>query len=257
MLDEPEAGAPGVGHEMLHRNRARDVLRAGRCEWLLPALMLAVRAKPLLLTERHQRLGVRRVIDDDEVPTLQHISTLGEPVGGGGGHRKPRSGRNGDAGRDLVGGGSDLGGGGHGHLDEAGLPEPDSHLGPGVSGALDDPERQVVEQLVRHDEPGEALREDLEARLHPHAREIAEVLARAGATFDRDVLHRHVGPQPGEELGGERAIPGPELDQVERVRVAQVAPGSFDGTTEQRPEHRVHVRAGYEVAASPPTGDCS
>src|SRR5207248_4126291 len=66
-------------------------------------------------------------------------------------------------------------------LDERVLAEVDAHLHAAVLRSADTLERHVVEQLVRDDESREPLRKDLQARLHTHPREIAELLPCAGA----------------------------------------------------------------------------
>ena len=151
----------------------------------------------------------------------------------------------------------------------------DPHLRPAVGGALHDPEREIVEQLVGEDdaaqgdggkigqrrgdrpEPGGDARVGIgafvqraERVLDRLERQHVALLGAAGVgALDQHVAQRRRAPRlRGEHIGGQAPTARARLDHEERIARAEIVPAAIERPPDQGAEERAGLGAGDEVA---------
>ena len=155
-----------------------------------------------------------------------------------------------DAGPDGRAGGQTIGldrrllVGGLQHLVDLGA---DEHLVPARRRALQESERQVVEQLVGQHHAVE--------RARPAVRRSISTLARRRRAAERSTgTYRRAGEQAGSAArtaAAKGAGAGPRLHHDVGIGLAQLVPPAVQGAGEDRPEERAHLGAGDEVGPAP------
>ena len=126
----------------------------------------------------------------------------------------------------------------------------DADLGRSARHAPHEAKREVVEELVGQDAPGEVLVHDLEARDNADAAdgELGQAGSGPWAPLHRQVARRNVA-EGIEDLSRQGPVAGTDLQHPERGRPPQQVPHRPQGQAHELPEDRMDVRAGHEVAA--------
>ena len=239
--------------ELVDRHLAGDVLLAQRLEGRTTPLVAPVGAQPLGLWAGGELGSGGGVVEGHHAPAWAGQGEgVAQPRCCGGLHRDAGTGCGAGASRQRAASSA----AGDEHLDEGVAGEVHPHVGPAIGGALDEVDREVVEQLVGQHR-GRAVGPDfgrggqigsaLDGRQGPVVQGPL-----GGGSLHEDVPQRSgAGGPGGEDRTGPRAGAGTHLDDRQPLRLAERPPPRVEGAGHDDAEERADLGAGEEVAAAP------